>query len=77
MDKLKAYNNKFGDREYSKINNIFIDLEQRGAFHKEISDITFTFIEKVITRDIKQAYELQKQLKQIRRKQYKIIKFII
>lgn len=48
-----------------------------GAFHKEISDITFTFIEKVITRDIKQVYELQKQLKQIRRNQYKIIKFII
>lgn len=46
----------------------FIDLEKQGAFHKEISDITFTFIEKVITRDIKQVYELQKQLKQIRRK---------
>ena len=50
-----------GDDEFKK-------LEKQGAFHKEISDITFTFIEKVITRDIKQVYELQKQLKQIRRK---------
>ena len=50
-----------GDNEFKK-------LEKQGAFHKEVSDITFTFIEKVITRDIKQVYELQKQLKQIRRK---------
>jgi hypothetical protein len=46
----------------------FIELEKAGLFHKEISDITFTFIEKVITRDIKQVYELQQQLNQIRRK---------
>ena len=49
-------------------NDKFIYLEKQGAFHKEISDITFTFIEKVITRNIKQVHELQKQLKQIRRK---------
>lgn len=64
VDKLKniegAGLNYFNDK--------FIYLEKQGAFHKEISDITFTFIEKVITRDIKQVYELQKQLKQIRRK---------
>jgi len=76
MDKLKAYDNKFGDKEYSKINNIFIDLEQKGAFHKEISDITFTFIEKVITRDITQVYELYKQLKQIGESNIKLLSLL-
>ena len=51
---------------YGYFDKAFIELEKQGAFHKEISDITFTFIEKVIIRDIKQVYELQKQLKQIR-----------
>lgn len=69
IDKIQQYYNAF-DTWYADnpIDKIFIDLDNRGAFHKEISDITFTFIEKVITRDIKQVYELQKQLKQIRRK---------
>ena len=67
LDKIKNYhmnNVIFIDSS----NESFQELEKQGAFHKEISDITFTFIEKVITRDIKQVYELQKQLKQIRRK---------
>ena len=64
IDKIKQYTaNKHA---FSKENETFLLLEKQGAFHKEISDITFTFIEKVITRDIKQVYELQKQLKQIR-----------
>lgn len=78
LDKLKHYYDYWLQGEASPDNNIVFNvLDEQGAFHKEISDITFTFIEKVITRDIKQVYELQKQLKQIRRKQYKIIKFII
>ena len=69
LDKLKNYisiynkDNSMGSTEF---NALFDELNNKGAFHKEISDITFTFIEKVITRDIKQVYELQKQLKQIR-----------
>jgi hypothetical protein len=63
IDKLK--NIEVAGLNY--FNDKFIYLEKQGAFHKEISDITFTFIEKVITRDIKQVYKLQKQLKQIRR----------
>ena len=51
-------------------------LEKQGAFHKEISDITFTFIEKVITRDIKQVYELQKQLKQIGESNIKLLSLL-
>lgn len=65
IDKIKNYhigNVIFIDSD----NEAFEELEKHRAFHKEISDITFTFIEKVITRDIKQVYELQKQLKQIR-----------
>ena len=66
VDKIKQYRDYIPTDVF--INDAFIELEKQGAFHKEISDITFTFIEKVITRDIKQVYELQKQLKQIRRK---------
>lgn len=63
IDKIKNYDNPLDPDDY-----LFKQLNEQGAFHKEISDITFTFIDKVITRDIKQIYELQKQLKQIRRK---------
>lgn len=78
LDKLKHYYDYWLQGGASPDNNIVFNvLDEQGAFHKEISDITFTFIEKVIIRDIPQVYELQKQLKQIRRKQYKIIKFII
>lgn len=69
LDKLKHYYDYWLQGGASPDNNIVFNvLDEQGAFHKEISDITFTFIEKVITRDIKQVYELQKQLKQIRRK---------
>lgn len=65
LDKI----NQLKDIYYlSSYDYVFEQLEKQGAFHKEVSDITFTFIEKVITRNIEQVYELQKQLKQIRRK---------
>ena len=67
VDKIKNFN-VFADDYENNFDWLFFTLDEQGAFHKEISDITFTFIEKVITRDIKQVYELQKQLKQIRRK---------
>ena len=69
IDKIRNYIDYPYETPFDKdLNNTFIQLEQKGAFHKEISDITFTFIEKVIIRDIQQVYKLQKQLKQIRRK---------
>lgn len=67
LDKLNHYFPDSWDSEYDA-DYFFTELEKQRAFHKEISDITFTFIEKVIMRDIKQVYALQKQLKQIRRK---------
>ena len=66
LDKLLHYDLPFHKLGEDYFDRTFITLEKQGAFHKEISDITFTFIEKVITRDIKQVYELQKRLKQIR-----------
>ena len=60
----------------NETNDAFIELEKQGVFHKEISDITFTFIEKVITRDIKQVYELQKQLKQIGESNIKLLSLL-
>ena len=67
IDKIKNYH--MGNVIFiDSSNESFEELENKGAFHKEISDITFIFIEKVITRDIKQVYELQNRLKQIRRK---------
>lgn len=54
----------------------FFQLDSMRAFHKEISDITFTFIKKVITRDIKQVYELQKQLKQIGESNIKLLSLL-
>lgn len=68
LDKLLHYDLPFHKLGEDYFDRTFDKLEKQGAFHKEISDISFTFIEKVITRDIKQVYELQKQLKQIRRK---------
>ena len=76
IDKIKQFDNLYGDKEYSKINNIFLDLEHKGAFHKEISDITFTFIEKVLKRDIKQVYDLQKKLNQIGESNIKLLSLL-
>lgn len=61
IDKIKNYSNPLDNDDY-----LFEELEKQGAFHKEISDITFTFIEKVMTRDEKQIYDLYKNLQQIR-----------
>lgn len=72
LDKIKNYK----DLNFETLTgNSFIPddtrfdlLDEQGAFHKEISDITFEFIDKVITRDEKATYDLYKKLQQIRRK---------
>lgn len=69
LDKLKHYSDYWLQGRASPDNNIVFNvLNEQGAFHKEISDITFEFIEKVLKRDIKAIFDLQKKLKQIRRK---------
>ena len=74
IDKIKMFINYPYNTPFDKeLDNTFIDLEKQGAFHKEISDITFEFIEKVLKRDIKQIYVLYKQLKQIGESNIKLL----
>lgn len=69
IDKLKNWDYYIANGDVlPNDDNRFQLLEKFGAFHKEISDITFEFIEKVLKRDIKAAFDLQKKLRQIRRK---------
>ena len=76
LDKIKQFNNMYGQDSYSKVNNIFEDLDNRGAFHKEISDITFEFIEKVLKRDIEAVYDLRKKLIQIGESNIKLLSLL-
>lgn len=76
LDKLKQFNNMYGQDSYSKVNNIFDDLNNRGAFHKEISDITFEFIEKVLKRDVESVYDLRKKLIQIGESNIKLLSLL-
>jgi DNA polymerase III delta subunit len=79
IDKIKNYISpaeKQYKRQFEPKDLKFEVLEKQGAFHKEISDITFTFIEKIITRDIKQVYKLQKQLKQIGESNIKLLSLL-
>lgn len=57
-------------------NDKFIYLERQGAFHKEISDITFEFVDKVLKRKIKSVFELQKQLHQIDESNIKLLSLL-
>lgn len=76
IDKIKQYGIKYYVDLDDIVNDAFVELEKQGAFHKEILDITFTFIEKVITRDIKAVYELQKKLKQINESNIKLLSLL-
>ena len=57
VDKIKQIDNE----QLNDYNDIFEYLDNCDAFHKEISDITFEFVEKVLKRDIKQVYALYKK----------------
>ena len=71
IDKIKNYNNAFDNDDY-----LFTELDNKGAFHKEISDITFEFIDKVLKRKIKSIFELQKQLQQIDESNIKLLSLL-
>lgn len=72
IDKIKNIENE----QLNDYNDIFEYLDKSGAFHKEISDITFEFIEKVLIRDIKSVYNLRKQLKQINESNIKLLSLL-
>ena len=72
LDKIRNYhigNVVFVDSD----NEAFEELEKKGAFHKDISDVTFDFVDKVLKRDIQAVYNLQKQLKQIGESNMKLL----
>lgn len=71
IDKIKNYSNPLDSDDY-----LFEQLNNQGAFHKEISDITFEFIEKVLKRDIKATYELRKKLVQIGESNIKLLSLL-
>ena len=74
IDKIIQYGKtQMVDTPYDFIFNI---LNNSGAFHKEISDITFEFVEKVLKRDIKATYDLQKKLKQIGESNIKLLSLL-
>lgn len=73
IDKILKSGFSIDETCYDYFDRAFMELEKQGAFHKEISDITFEFVEKVLKRDIKQVYKLQKQLKQIGESNIKVL----
>lgn len=73
IDKILKSSFSIDETCYDYFDRVFMELEKQGAFHKEISDITFEFVEKVLKRDIKQVYKLQKQLKQIGESNIKVL----
>ena len=50
--------------EKYNIDDTYLQLKEQGAFNQEITDITFEFIEKVITRQEKESLDLYNKLKQ-------------
>lgn len=73
IDKLKNYG---ADKPNNNINIDFTLLNLNGAFHKDISDITFDFVDKVLRRDIKSIYKMRQQLKQIGESNIKLLSLL-
>lgn len=60
IDKIKNFEDA---RFQDSFDQVFEVLDSLGAFHKEVSDVVFKFVEAVVERNTKQIYDLQKQLK--------------
>ena len=76
IDKMKHVDLPFHKLGKDYFDRVFLKLDTAGAFHKEISDITFEFIEKVLKRKIKLVFELQKQLHQIDESNIKLLSLL-
>lgn len=72
IDKIKNAD----DARLNDYNDVFEYLDNCGAFHKEISDITFEFIEKVLRRETKSIFNLQRQLQQIDESNIKLLSLL-
>ena len=71
LDKVKQAANGSNNLDY-----YFITLDSQGAFHKNISDITFDFIDYVVTRDIQNSFKLYQQLKQAGESNIKLLSLL-
>lgn len=71
LDKVKQAANGSNNLDY-----YFITLDAQGAFHKNISDITFDFIDYLVTRDIQNSLKLYQQLKQIGESNIKLLSLL-
>ena len=82
LDKIKNRNQlifantEFDGYPFNPNDATFLELEKQGAFHKEISDITFEFVEKVLKRDTKRVYDLYKKLKLIGESNIKLLSLL-
>lgn len=72
IDKIK----NLEDARLNDYNDVFQYLDNCEAFHKEISDITFEFIDNVLKRKTKPIFELQKQLQQIDESNIKLLSLL-
>lgn len=75
IDKIKQYNDSYNNGN-NDLDILFNTLDEQSAFHKEISDITFDFIDKVLKRQIKTVYELRKKLIEINESNIKILSLL-
>ena len=74
VDKIVQYGKtQMVDTPYDFIFNI---LNNSGVFHKEISDITFEFIEKVLKRQYNNIFDLRKKLIQIGESNIKLLSLL-
>lgn len=73
LDKIHNY---LLNKDVINMNITFTLLDMNGLFHKDISDITFEFVDKVITRNIKETYKLREQLKQIEESNIKLLSLL-
>lgn len=78
LDKFNNYKEAMNkDKETINYGNSYFDeLEQKGAFHKEISDVIFDFIEQVLLRNIPKIYNLQLQLEQATESNLKVLSLL-
>ena len=57
IDKIKNYD-IHNEHNY---NTYFIALDKQEAFHKDVSDITYEFIDAIVVRDLKRIAKLQRE----------------
>ena len=69
LDKIKNYD----IHNQQNYDAYFVALNMQGAFYKDVSDITFTFVDYVVTRQVDKVALLRKELKQMDESTLKVI----